>query len=433
MCGQPSKVYRSGKVPLKLLQWNCLSMVDPNNRQNRPGFKDEIRRSALAAEMHEAGIVLAGFQETRTSQISFSSEHYIHICSGAMESNHSLGCEFWCAKYLGTGDKKINVSDIEKFFSVLICTPRTLLVAVKTPVVTLHALVIHAPWSAKPSSLTDAIRKKIDDFWDELFVKLRQFPSLSSFPLIVFADMNARLGLVENKVGAIRDDTTDYQGNRLCELLNMFSLAVPQTFEGIHDSGPTHTLIKAGTTNRIDFICVPESWMSRAVKAGIMQDITLIHEGDDHLPVYLEICKVDPVPMHWQAKRKAAYELEIIKEICCKEHDAPEKIALLDEINKTVDMVPEFVAPIDLSVCVNDATARIREILCKAAPVRPSKPNSPAMFHVTYSMLKERNMYRAKLRACNAAIDHASLWTAFKALSSQDGFICVDTCMRTIS
>ena len=77
MCGLPSKVYRSGKVPLKLLQWNCLSMVDPKNRQNRPGFKDEIRRSALAAEMHEAGIVLAGFQETRTSQISFSSEHYI--------------------------------------------------------------------------------------------------------------------------------------------------------------------------------------------------------------------------------------------------------------------------------------------------------------------------------------------------------------------
>ena len=144
-------------------------MVDPKNRQNRPGFKDEIRRSALAAEMHEAGIVLAGFQETRTSQISFSSEHYIHICSGAMESNHSLGCEFWCAKYLGTGDKKVNVSDIEKFFSVLICTPRTLLVAVKTPVFTLHVLVIHAPWSAKPSSLTDAIRKKIDDFWDDLF------------------------------------------------------------------------------------------------------------------------------------------------------------------------------------------------------------------------------------------------------------------------
>ena len=71
MCGQPSKVYRSGKVPLTLLQWNCLSMVDPKNRQNRPGFKDEIRRSALAAVMHEAGIVLAGFQETRTSQIFF--------------------------------------------------------------------------------------------------------------------------------------------------------------------------------------------------------------------------------------------------------------------------------------------------------------------------------------------------------------------------
>ena len=148
-----------------------------------------------------------------------------------------------------------------------------------------------------------------------------------------------------------------------------------------------------------------------------MQDITLIHEGDDHLPVYLDICKVDSVPMSWQSKRKAAYELEIIKEICCKGHDAPEKIALLDEINKTVAMVPEFVAPIDLSVCVNDATARIRAILlCKAAPVRPSKPNSPAMSHVTYNMLKERNMYRAKLRACNAAIDHASLWTAFTCL-----------------
>ena len=68
MCGLPSKVYRSGKVPLKLLQWNCLSMVDPKNRQNRPGFKDEIRRSALAAEMHDAGIVLAG--DLNTTSIS---------------------------------------------------------------------------------------------------------------------------------------------------------------------------------------------------------------------------------------------------------------------------------------------------------------------------------------------------------------------------
>ena len=102
------------------------------------------------------------------------------------------------------GDKKINVSDIEKFFSVLICSPRTLLVAVKTPVFTVHVLVIHAPWSAKPSSLTDAIRKKIDDFWDDLFSELRKFPSISSYPLLVFADMNDRLGPVENRVGAIR-------------------------------------------------------------------------------------------------------------------------------------------------------------------------------------------------------------------------------------
>ena len=42
-------------------------------------------------------------------------------------------------------------------------------------------------------------------------------------------------------------------------------------------------------------------------------------------------------------------------------------------------------------------------------------------------------MYRAKLRACNTAIDHASLWTGFKALSSHDGAICVEPCMRTIS
>ena len=116
----------------------------------------------------------------------------------------------------------------------------------KTPVFTLHALVIHAPWSAKPSSLTDAIRKKIDDFWDDLFSELRKFPSLSSYPLLVFADMNARLGPVENRVGAIRDDVTDYQGNRVCELLNMFSLAVPQTFEAVsytHLTLPTILLV----------------------------------------------------------------------------------------------------------------------------------------------------------------------------------------------
>ena len=31
--------------------------------------------------------------------------------------------------------------------------------AVKTPVPILHAVVIHAPWSAEPGLLTDAIRK----------------------------------------------------------------------------------------------------------------------------------------------------------------------------------------------------------------------------------------------------------------------------------
>ena len=49
------------------------------------------------------------------------------------------------------------------------------------------------------------------------------------------------------------------------------------------------------------------------------------------------------------------------------EHDAPEKLALLDEINLTVDTVPEFVVPVDSSICSNDATYRIRKILEQVA------------------------------------------------------------------
>ena len=417
MGGKDGKVYKFQSLPLFLVQYNVLSMLDTEYARNHNrGFKDVIRRDLLCAELEQAGATFVGFQETRTSKCSFMTDHFVHICSGSESRNSSLGCELWITRNFKFRNRTYTINKIDEVVSIRISTSRILFVAIRSEIFKLNALVIHAPWCARGGRMSDAVKEKVETFWKELKNELEAMPDIHRTPLIVMADANARIGEFDNRVGSLAPDEVDFQGSLFLDFLSQFKLCVPQTFVDKHVGAYTHTLCKSGTYHRCDFLCVPESWLHKTDSAGPLEEmakVSFLHPGDDHFPIFVKLHGSVNSATDWKHRRAIPYDLGKIKRLDSESDHGVAVMEALQNISGSCDPV----APSRLNSHVFNMGEMLRDFLCSAFPKPPSLPSKKFMSAESYDILGKRNMYKKLLTTKRKELRRAELREAFIRLA----------------
>ena len=98
LSGDVSKLRVSGSVSFKLVTLNIFSMLDGSRRKAlKHPYNDVTKRSAVAHDLMNQKVDIAGFQESRTPKSHQMVEHF-YVVSGGSEchgnTNH-FGCELW--------------------------------------------------------------------------------------------------------------------------------------------------------------------------------------------------------------------------------------------------------------------------------------------------------------------------------------------------
>ena len=105
-------------------------------------------------------------------------------------------------------------------------------------------------------------------------------------PFVFLTDANAHVGSVQTSaIGGLAPDSENGAAQALHDVLLRLDMAASNTFEGCH-SGPSATWVSPqGTTRRLDYVCVPTSWLP-ATSTCTLPQLELLQTRDDHFPVF---------------------------------------------------------------------------------------------------------------------------------------------------
>ena len=297
-CGLPKPAPDSPAAPcealrLALATFNTLSlgpsaeaddgsMRDTEGLAYRPG-----RAPLLASQLASHGIQAACLQETCSEAGLTKVGGFLRYASGAVKGQ--WGTEWWFREHyaLSTGGATAPpVCFDERHFAVVHHDARRLFIRFVCRPVRLLFIGAHAPHRA-----TEACA--LDEWWLSTVRLVKQHSRDES---VIFAgDCNAALGSVPTlHVGTMGAETEDAAGEHLHSLLRYLDGCAPSTFADCH-SGATHTYTqKRGShVSRIDYVCVPRSWMNGACTSFPAPGIHAAHSCPDHVATVVAVA----VPM----------------------------------------------------------------------------------------------------------------------------------------
>ena len=138
---------QAAQVAFKAVTANVLA-AGPRNETANVGRVNSARTVRLDQQWNDAGVLLAGLQETRTEQGKFQSENY-HILSSGADFAHTsaLGCEIWFHKSLSIAwllnGQEIKLSQCK--LSVQRADPMRLMARFDIGIHPLYVVALHAP------------------------------------------------------------------------------------------------------------------------------------------------------------------------------------------------------------------------------------------------------------------------------------------------
>ncbi|CAE7732831.1 unnamed protein product [Symbiodinium sp. CCMP2592] len=109
---------------------------------------------------------------------------------------------------------------------------------------------------------------------------------------VVFAgDCNAAVGSISSDhIGPHGAETEDAAGEHLHSILRHLDGCVPATISELH-SGPTHTYThkRGGGLSRLDYLCIPRSWLRGRCRSYPAPSIHAAHSCPDHVALVLNV------------------------------------------------------------------------------------------------------------------------------------------------
>ena len=251
------------------------------------------KRQAFSQQIFEQGWMFIGMQETRATKNMTKSDPYFHMLV-AEGKRGQYGTELWISKTIPCGSRTLQRQDLH----VLLATPTSLLVAIKTEEVRFDVMVLHAPQRTDESkehwwtTVTEAINKRI----------------LKGIPIVLLGDFNARLGSVSAPgVGQVASEEECPNGAFLRKCITVSDLTAVNTTPKHQGEASTYA------NTRIDYIITSTAWMPAVVKSWKDTTIDLMHLKDDHRPVVCQIEMAIEAKKNQQAfdfDRKEAFKKE---------------------------------------------------------------------------------------------------------------------------
>ena len=177
------------------------------------------RRVDLADQLHQAGISIVGFQETRCRRQVTGLRRGFRVFAAAADQAGHGGVELWIRQDI-MGDPRS--------FHVLVAEPCFLLVKGHTAAGVIQFCVCHGPDSTRNQA-------EIQAWWRRSAALIWSACQVSS-PLVLLCDANARVGSVASPaVGDQAADWEDTAGAEFHAVLLEWDLCLPATMPGPHN------------------------------------------------------------------------------------------------------------------------------------------------------------------------------------------------------
>ncbi|CAE7243314.1 CFDP2 [Symbiodinium natans] len=376
-----STTARTQPLQLRVATYNVQSMRD--------------RGPLLQALMRRDGVAVLGLQETRYRTASLGQgETHITVSSAATPRGEG-GCAIWIAKDAQIGPVQI------KDATVLISTDRHLLIRLCTDKWTGYILSAHAPHTGKPA-------EEIAAWWDDLTNKLNPYVG-TGLPLICCIDANARVGATTSQaVGPHASEAENFAGACLRNFCHVNALCAPTTFQGIkgqcvEPDTDVHTWASShGDTHRIDYVLVPQDWLSHCSEIRMHPDFSL-REGEDHTATSLKITLQAGAI---SKPSRAHARIPLLRVSDTQQAEAPIPAAL-----QTASQVP-------WSTNIHDHVARVDDMLRSSC--RSQGPKQHRKAHIsqhTWNLVRYRREARHRIKAAHNGIQRLRqliCWRAWK-------------------
>ena len=222
------------------------------------------RREAIAQQLHEHQIQIAGIQESRGKKAMMKANQNYHMIVSPANAKGHYGTEVWVSKVLPIAGRCTKAKDVH----VITQTPTMMIIAINTENVALDMAVAHAPQRTDP---------KADGWWKDL-TQIIMKRKAKGRPCIILGDLNSKLGSEYSQhIGTHYKQLECANGERMREFLDTTSMDAANTYDGIHKGTPCTYM-----RNRIDYIVTSVVLWNTIVCTEVLEDIDLLHSKEDH-------------------------------------------------------------------------------------------------------------------------------------------------------
>ena len=313
--GQPCQQV-AGRLQMKLtvVSFNVLTLLDKTAAPAAPtivteegvlaevGFRLFGKRDLVKRQFDQIGVHVAGLQETRVpgSQVLADADWWM-FHSGCTSQGH-FGVALWVHKLRAFASlNAVPVRVCRDHFTVLYSDPRLLIVDYSSRALRLVFVVAHAPHDV-PGAGAEAS----DAFWGRVTSLLQPLPP--SAAVILLTDANAHVGeCTTMAIGTVAPEPENCAGHSFHNWLLTHDLSAANTFACSH-SGPSFTWVSShGARRRLDFVCVPRTWIA-STSTWVLYTLEHLQARDDHFPVVAtcDVCKSVSLGAHQPPPQRRA-------------------------------------------------------------------------------------------------------------------------------
>eukprot|EP00435_Cladocopium_sp_Y103_P012460 s1027_g3.t1 len=376
------------QIKLSLCTANVLSMYF-----SPEGYAGKL--SYLVEQFCAHGLVLGGLQETRTPMGTSRSGDVLRFCSGALKGQG--GVELWVnlkQPYGWQGSQPLFFR--AEHFQVLLSDPHRLVVRVITSVLDVILFVGHAPHSGRSDS-------ECREWWDSTVTYLQE--NCGTLPLLVMIDANAAPGDSDNLSVFHTGLPTSRNTCHLRTWLDSLHLALPQTLP-LHQGGlDTWISLDGERGHCIDYIAIPQSWISLCVWSQLLDQFDLGNAQQDHSPVAIEL--------HWTTS---------ISRPCSSSTPVGSRIdrSLISQVDPDT-LLRQHGSSWDMDV--EQQVDRLnRQILSELHQVCPARRGGPKKSFISAELWQHRRaklQSRSQLKAARHSLRRETLALTFRAWTGQ--------------
>ena len=374
------------RIQLHLCSLNVLSLREFDDMPQ--GLSVVGKRTLLKQQFIPSQLHVIALQETRTQGDCIQPDSDFIMLHSSCDPHGCFGCALWLSKCLPVVKTETQTFGFTKeCCTVLLSEPRLLIVQVDLPSLSLTIVSAHAPYGGHKTH-------GAEEFWQKVGNVIAHRPSGAQ--LVVLTDSNGHVGSVSSSaIGTAGPECENSAGTAFHAFLVKFGLCLPSTFHDLHVGGHLTWKVGSATGHRLDYVAVPEDWLSGRLESSVWYDFDHVHDVDDHQPVLLAcdlLRRTDSRRSPVRIKAPKPHPDTDPGQLQCFQY----AIASLPRVGWTVDVDQHYAAFVQSTVwCWSEFVAHTPRKRCK-----------PFVSEATLTAIEHRKRVRQYLTAEEASLAH---------------------------